>query len=125
MAKNNPFDTAGIIPAVKCAYCDTLYPADSSDFLAFYGSLAVGLDKVIVGVDPPKKPAKHAIVAVCREPTCVGRLTRQMLGCDGEKGDAGHLWAQVLKIWAEDAGHTLEDAPEVRPTPPQKKLRRA
>lgn len=119
-----PIDIMGVFAAVKCAICDTIYAADSGDFIGFYGSVTAGLGQVIVGVAEPKRPAKKAVSVVCRDPRCVEGLVRKMLGCDGEKGDAAHLWAQVLKIWATDAGHELVENPAVEPAPPPKQLRR-
>lgn len=92
----------GVFLAVKCKICGTVYAADSDEYIAFYGNLQAGLGDVIVDVDPPQRPAKKSLTAVCREPKCVGTVVRQMLGATGDKGDA--LWSQVLKIWADDAG---------------------
>lgn len=124
MADKSMLDITGVFPAVKCDICDTIYAAESGDFVAFYGTVTSGLDHVLVGVDDPKKPAKKAISVVCRDPRCIEGLVKRMLGCDGEKGDAGHLWAQVLKTWANEAGHELVESAEVKPAPPPKQLRR-
>ncbi|PIE16006.1 MAG: hypothetical protein CSA66_07870 [Proteobacteria bacterium] len=116
-------EIAGVFPAVKCAICDTIYPADTGDYVALYGRVSRGLDDVLVDVASPTRPAKKAIVVVCREPSCMQHLVRQLLGCtpDSEDGDA--LWAQVLSLWARDAGHTLAERPETRPAPPARQLR--
>ena len=124
MSEKNFFEITGVIPAVKCDICETLYAAESGDFVAFYGTVTAGLETVLIGVGEPKKPARKAVAIVCRDPHCIEGLVRRMLGCDGEKGDAGHLWAQVLKIWANGAGHELVENPEVIPSPPVKQLRR-
>ncbi|MFT7583473.1 MAG: hypothetical protein ACI9MR_005160 [Myxococcota bacterium] len=119
-------DIAGVIPAVKCSMCDTLYAADSDAFVTFYGSVTVGLETVLVGVDPPKKPAKRAVSVVCRDPRCVAGLVRGMLGCpEDETGDNERLWAQALKVWALASGHQLKESPKTEAAPPPaKRVRR-
>jgi len=125
MKKSQILEIDGVFPAVKCTICDTFYPAESDDFAAFYGSVTRGLEDVLVGVSPPKRPAKRAITVVCRDPHCVGTLARMMMRCDGEGKEAAMLWAQVLTIWAKEAGHELVESAETQPAPPPKKLRRA
>ena len=107
MKNNEMLAIDGVFLAVKCAICETVYSAESDEYLAFFGSVTAGLDNVIMGVAPPRRPAKKALVAVCRTPGCMAALVRKMLGCDGERGDANELWTQALKIWADDAGHEL------------------
>jgi len=124
MADKSKLDITGVFPAVKCDICGTIYAAESGDFVAFYGNVTAGLDQVLVGVSSPKRPSKKAVSVVCRDPRCVEGLVKRMLGCDGEKGDAGHLWAQVLKIWANEAGHDLVESADVKPAPPPKQIRR-
>ncbi|MCA9515444.1 MAG: hypothetical protein KC635_10905 [Myxococcales bacterium] len=121
MKDKDILDISGVFLAVKCAICETIYPADSDDFVAFFGSVTAGFDKVLIGVDPPRKPAKRAVTVVCRDPRCVSGLARKMMGCE----DDPPLWAQALKIWANEAGHDLVESPETKPAPPEKKLRRA
>ena len=104
MKQSDMLAVDGVFLAVKCAICEAVYAADSDEYLAFYGSVTAGLSKVIVGVDPPRRPAKKAIRAVCRTPHCMEGLIRQMLGCaDGERGDADTIWAEALSIWARSA----------------------
>lgn len=125
MTHNEMLAVDGVFLAVKCAICEAVYAADSDEYLAFYGSVGAGLSKVLVGVDPPRKPAKKAMRAVCRTPHCLETLVRQMLGCaDGERGDADVIWAEALGIWARSAKVELlrpaGAAPET--TPAQRKL---
>lgn len=126
MKDKDILDISGVFLAVKCAICETFYPAESDDFVAFFGSVTAGFDKVLIGVDPPKRPAKRAVTVVCRDPRCISGLARKMMGCDdAERGDGDRLWAQALKIWANEAGHDLVESSETKPAPPAKKLRRA
>lgn len=112
MQKKQMLAIDGVFWAVKCSTCGTVYDAGDGDYLAFYGSMTLGLADVIVGVDPPRRPSKRAVTVVCRTPECVAGLVKQMLGCDGAMlGDA--RWTQVLRIWAEDSGLDLVEA-----TPP-------
>lgn len=115
-------EIAGVIPAVKCSMCDTLYAAESDAFVTFYGSVTVGLEDVLIGVDPPKKPAKRAVSVVCRDPRCVASFVRGMLGCPAdETGDGERLWAQALRVWALAAGHQLKEDPKTEAAPPPAK----
>ncbi len=123
MRKQDILAIDGVFLAVKCAICETVYPADSDDFVAFYGSVTVGLEGVILGVSPPRRPAKKALAAVCRTPQCLEGLVKSMLGCDGEKGDAAELWKQVLRNWAEDAGSELEGDEPGEALQPKAKLK--
>lgn len=100
-------DIDGVFFAVKCVVCDTVYAAESDEYLAFWGSVTAGLEQAVIGVAAPRKPAKRAVAVVCRDPRCVSQTVKKMLGADGSRGNADALWAQVLKIWSEDAGHTL------------------
>ncbi len=102
MKKSAILQIDGVFLAVKCTICGTVYGAESDEYIAFYGSLHVGLEDVIVNVDAPKRPAKKSLTAVCREPQCLGTVVRHMIGATGEHGDA--LWSQVLRTWADDAG---------------------
>ncbi len=119
------YEVDGVIAAVKCMICDTLYRAESDEYLAFYGSVSVGLGDVIIGVTPPQKPKKRAIRAVCRSPECIAKTVQKMLGCDGEKGDADKLWAQALTVWAQAAGHKLVESSKTRTTAPAKGRRKS
>lgn len=100
----------GVFLAVKCSNCGAIHSADSDDYVAFYGSVSAGIDRVIVGVDAPKRPAKKSMKAVCRTPDCIETLVRTLLGCDSDQGDARELWAQALTIWAGRSGHALVEA---------------
>ena len=100
----------GVFLAVKCDECGTVYSATDGDYLAFFGSVSVGLSEVVLGVDPPRKPAKKAMRVVCRTPTCVGELVKKMLGCDPESPEfSEQRWGQILQIWAEGAGQRIVD----------------
>ena len=117
MNKNKLLAIDGVFLAVKCDECGTVYSATDGDYLAFFGSVSVGLSSVILGVDPPRKPAKKAMRVVCRTPSCVGQLVKKMLGCDTEDGDfSDERWAQILNIWATNAGQRLVSS-DSDPTP--------
>jgi hypothetical protein len=101
----------GVFLAVKCTHCGTVYDAGDGDYLAFYGSVTSGLSSVLLGVSPPRRPAKKAIQVVCRTPTCVGELVKKMMGCDAED-DGNGRWSNILKAWADESGHAFADDEE-------------
>ncbi len=107
------YSFSGVFPAVKCARCSAIYEATSEDFIAFYGSVALGLERVVVGVDPPQRPKKKAIAVVCRTPECLESLVRELLGCAPSDEGAAQLWKQVLAIWTK--AETENDAKAGRP----------
>lgn len=97
----------GVFLAVKCSSCGTVYDAGDGDYLAFYGAMTAGLSDVLVGVNPPRRPAKKAVTVLCRTPSCLSELAKAMLGCEPGDGKGAPRWAQVLRIWAADAGLEL------------------
>ena len=99
------FAIDGVFPAVKCEICETFYPAGSEDYVAFHGHVTLGLEQMLVPVDPPAKPKKRTIRVVCREPSCVLSLVKRMLNVDVE--GQPELWFQVMQGWAKNAGFTL------------------
>ena len=126
MNKNQMLSIDGVFLAVKCESCGTIYQAGGGDYLAFYGSVTAGLSSVLLGVDPPRKPAKKAVQVVCRTPTCVSGLVKKMLGCHETESEIGEArWAQTLRIWAENIGHGLVDDAKESPVRlgPKAKLR--
>jgi len=100
----------GVFLAVKCSSCGTVYDAGDGDYLAFFGAMTAGLEDVLVGVEPPKRPAKKAVSVVCRTPTCMADLVKTMLGCTNETGQVDPRWTQVLSIWADDSGMDLVES---------------
>lgn len=121
MKASDFYSIDGVFPAVKCAKCSAIYDAGSEDYIAFYGSVALGLQRVIVGVDPPQRPKKKAMAAVCRTPECLGVLVRELLGCAPDDEGAGALWSQVLAIWT--GAETEKDAKAGTPPPAPKRSR--
>ena len=117
MTKNKMLSIDGVFLAVRCEHCGTIYPAKDGDYLAFYGSVTAGLSSVIVGVDPPRKPAKKAVQVVCRTPSCVTSLVKKMMGCEEDESEAGGArWEQILRNWAGSIGHNLiEEGAEATP----------
>jgi hypothetical protein len=111
MQKKQMLAIDGVFLAVKCSTCGTVYDAGDGDYLAFFGSMTVGLEDVLVGVDPPRRPAKKAVSVVCRTPSCMAGLVKSMLGCQESGDQADPRWTQVLQIWAEDSGLDLVEAP--------------
>ena len=126
MTNNQMLSISGVFLAVKCETCGTIYPARGGDYLAFYGSVTAGMSSVILGVDPPRKPAKKAVQVVCRTPSCVSGLVQKMLGCHETDTEIGKArWEQTLRIWAEHIGHGLVGAGQEDPVKlaPKEKLR--
>ena len=106
----------GVFPAVKCEICDTIYPAGSEDYVAFQGSVTVGLDKTVIAVPSPRKPLKRSMRIVCRTPSCTITLVRRMLDVDGAGND--ELWFAVLREWVAAGGFDFDLRD---PAPPEKK----
>ena len=121
MNRNEILKIDGVFLAVQCKICGTVYNAESDEYVAFYGNLHSGLADVIVDVAKPRRPAKKSLTAVCREPECIGKVVRLMIGAHGEHGDA--LWSQVLKTWADDAGADVVELKKPQPLKAKDKLK--
>lgn len=95
----------GVFLAVRCVVCGTVYAADHTGYVAFFGTVSAGVDEPILEVAAPRRPSKQSLVAVCRTPDCMSGVVRQLLGCGPEsEGDAEARWKLVLGAWSKEAG---------------------